>query len=635
MIELMAEDNRRTVVFEATDDLEIKIKNSRDYLLSVVPEIEGDNKTLKFYSSELTSLPANTYYLELWVNNEGIYPSEGFLSFKVNDNVMRSSASTITTITMEWLDKQISDIKQSVSDKATNKQLNDAKADLNSTINSFATKKSDITYVDGKVKDLNKSIDDTNAQVNTKADKTDLETLSDNLSSVKSDVLSRPLGALDDTKIKGGNVSAWADYFDDISSAVSTLNLNTITPNVRVYSPDVSSSEVTVSNEDLTALETTLSRISKLTTKPKVIAEPYPFINNGAQAETFWNPNDIDKWFTNWEKAVIEVAKVAERYSTYGLYVGSNLEYMELPKYSSKWESLIANVRKVYSGKIIYRTNKWITATWDNDLTQKYQTNKRDNPIWGMVDIISIAAYFEITDTKNPSVDELTAGIRSVPYLDRRQNIFDEIKQIHDKWDKPIMFGELGIPPFDGAASHPYDSVLTEGEAKSDTIQSNWFEAWYKVFASQDWFLGFSIFCIADSSSNYNVEKGNVASFINKLEFYKASEPVITIPDTDTLKFTMKSAEPTQSWSYEWVGDLKKDNCYILMAFETMEDGTYKQASNNVYTFTDYGISCWSQDEAVEITLIFRYLKDVKTNNISVDLPAKDTTAGTPDNSEK
>lgn len=297
---------------------------------------------------------------------------------------------------------------------------------------------------------------------------------------------------------------------------------------------------------------------------------------------------------------------------------------MELPEYSSKWKSLIADVRKVYSGNIIYRTNKWITATWEPSLTTQYQKNKRDNPIWGMVDIISIACYFEVTDTKNPSVDELTSGIRNVPYLSRGQNIFDEIKQIHDKWNKPIMFGELGIPPFDGSASHPYDAVMTDGEKKSDSIQSNWFEAWYKVFAPQEWFLGFSIFCVADESSNYNINNKKTASFLNNLNFYKAVQPVVDIPDINTVKLTLKNEKATQSWNCNWVGDLKKDNCYILMAFETMEDGTYKQASNNIYTFTDYGISCWSQDEAVELTLIFRYLKDIKTTNISLDLSTKE-----------
>lgn len=195
------------------------------------------------------------------------------------------------------------------------------------------------------------------------------------------------------------------------------------------------------------------------------------------------------------------LAATCEENGVDGLYIASNLVHME--SFTDKWKALISEVRTVYTGKILYRTNYWITASWAPDYVEAYE-NKLNNALFGLVDVIAIAAYFELTDNKSPSVDELIEAIYSVPLYGRGQNIFDEIKAFHDKWDKPIFFGELGIPPYSNSPQQPHNALGDLGEY-NESIQSNWFEAWVRVFQTQEWWLGYSIYTIADEKSVYNV----------------------------------------------------------------------------------------------------------------------------------
>lgn len=60
-----------------------------------------------------------------------------------------------------------------------------------------------------------------------------------------------------------------------------------------------------------------------------------------------------------------------------------------------------------------------------------------------------------------------------------------------------------------------------------------------------------------------------------------------------------------QSWSISYPSGCTKDNCFIMASFETMLDDTYRQTTNNVYSFTDYGVNMWGEDVSKDIKLIF------------------------------
>lgn len=317
-------------------------------------------------------------------------------------------------------------------------------------------------------------------------------------------------------RVKSGNVSAWINSkLSNIVSAIQTLNLNTITLNVKLTAVDKNDSKPVVSDDDLAELEAAIKAIQGFRDGTRIILEPYPYVNQGVTPETEWVPDDMNTWFTYWGNAVNQVAELGEKYHVYAMYVASNLVNME--SYTSKWATLITNTKAIYSGQIAYRTNYWVTATWDSGTQAAYQ-KKLNSGIWQYVDIIAIAAYFELTDKQNPTLSDLEAAIFNVPKYNRGQNVFNEIKAFYDKWKKPILFGELGVPDFSSAASIPWNYVMPEGDTHSSTIQEYWFNCWTDVFGDQPWFLGYSIFSVGDPSIGYYVETGGAASYLNHVD---------------------------------------------------------------------------------------------------------------------
>ncbi|MED1018622.1 glycoside hydrolase family 113 [Bacillus atrophaeus] len=272
-----------------------------------------------------------------------------------------------------------------------------------------------------------------------------------------------------------------------------------------------------------------------------VILEPYPFIANGTIAETDWNPSDINQWFIVWGNHLKELAAKCEQNNVDGIYIASNLVHLE--DYTDKWKTLIADVRKVYNGKILYRTNYWATADWAPETIVAYN-KKLNNPIFGIVDIIAIGAYFELTDNRNPTVDQLIDAIYSVPLYGRGQNIFKEIKAFNDKWNKPILFGELGIPPYSNSPEQPHNAFGELGEY-NESIQANWFEAWIRVFQAQDWWQGYSVYAISDEKSVYNII-GKEAESIIRGQTLGGKENTFTYL-ISTLKHLEKRIEALES----------------------------------------------------------------------------------------
>src|SRR5690606_11739089 len=112
-----------------------------------------------------------------------------------------------------------------------------------------------------------------------------------------------------------------------------------------------------------------------------------------------------------------------------------------------KWQDLTANVRSVFSGKIIYRKNWWITADWAEDTALDYYA-KLNNPIFEHFDVIAIASYFELTDKPSPTKGDIENALYSTDIYNRGQNIVEEVYGFYERWRKPIFFGELGITPY-------------------------------------------------------------------------------------------------------------------------------------------------------------------------------------------
>lgn len=131
-IHLSALDNGSAATLSA--DAKVRIKNDSGYLLDVNAGIDNNHAVIT--SGQLAKLPTGGYLIELWDTVDGgtaIYPSDGFLTLQINENVTGISGGLVSSITVDDFVQQFSSLseqlKQQVSDAVANGLKGDTGAD--------------------------------------------------------------------------------------------------------------------------------------------------------------------------------------------------------------------------------------------------------------------------------------------------------------------------------------------------------------------------------------------------------------------------------------------------------------------------------------------------------------------------
>ena len=177
--------------------------------------------------------------------------------------------------------------------------------------------------------------------------------------------------------------------------------------------------------------------------------------------------NSEEDWIqleNEYSNFILTYAKLAETTQVKVFCIGTELEQfvMQRPTY---WKHLIAEIKKVYSGKLTYAAN------WDE---------YKRVPFWDQLDYIGVDAYFPISDTKTPSLEESKAGWK--PWK-------EELKTVSEKIDKPILFTEYGYRSVDFAGKEPWDSNH-ELPSINFEAQTNLLEGLYQEIWNEPWFAG-------------------------------------------------------------------------------------------------------------------------------------------------
>lgn len=296
--------------------------------------------------------------------------------------------------------------------------------------------------------------------------------------------------------VRSGNLSV--DYeIPQVLADAERLSLNAVNVPVAVLIPDLIASDFEL---DPASLDKARELIPKLHQQGmRVLLEPYPWINNGSEVETKWNPQHKDVFFRNWNEKVLRrlVDELAQPLSVEALVAGSNLEHLEGE--SGQWVELLKGLRTRYDGLITYKTNWWYTAVRDESSRANF-TRKRDNPLWAEVDFISVAAYFELAERSENTVGELISALGRTEVYGREQDVAGELEQLAGRWGKPYYFAELGFPARQYAAKEPWNpspSSIFDGDE-----QARLFQAYRDVFRGRGHFLGYSVFAIGKQGSD-------------------------------------------------------------------------------------------------------------------------------------
>ena len=306
------------------------------------------------------------------------------------------------------------------------------------------------------------------------------------------------------TKIKSANLST--DYsVDQAIKDIEALELNTINLPVVINIDNITSSNAIIDENSLERAKILLNELKGK--KINIILEPYPWIADGSIYETDFNPTNKSEFLLSWKNDVIKplIDEIAIPYRVDALNIASG--FNDLEDMEDEFCEIIDFSRKYYKGLITYRTSFWTTANWKDEVTKKQvdelnekYNKKLNNKIFSKIDFISIATYFELTDNDTNTVENLVASLSSSQRYNREQNIKEQVENFYDKWDKPIFFGELGFPRTNKASVEPWNPFLSKDINNQE--QANCFEAYRRVYESETWFLGFSLFAVGNKEED-------------------------------------------------------------------------------------------------------------------------------------
>lgn len=169
---------------------------------------------------------------------------------------------------------------------------------------------------------------------------------------------------------------------------------------------------------------------------------------------------------------ILSYAQLAEETKVPIFCIGTELEKFvtNRPEY---WQRLIGKVRKVYNGKLTYAAN------WDE---------YKRTPFWKELDYIGIDAYFPLSESRTPTVEELRAAWQ--PWKSK-------ILEVSTKNDRPVLFTEFGYRSMHYTAKKPWlvdrneEGVDLEGQvnAKKAIFQEFWSEDWFAGGYVWKWFI--------------------------------------------------------------------------------------------------------------------------------------------------
>ena len=169
------------------------------------------------------------------------------------------------------------------------------------------------------------------------------------------------------------------------------------------------------------------------------------------------------KWFDNYDTYILYYAELAEETGCEMLCIGCEMcatEHKEL-----FWRNLITKVREVYSGKIIYNTNHG----------SEHKINWFD-----AVDYIGTSAYFPV------AFNDFTKE-EMIPNWEK---ISTDLEELSKKWNKKIVFIEIGCRSAHSCSSMPWDFEHKELPHDEDE-QAAFFDSCLTVFSKKEWFEGF------------------------------------------------------------------------------------------------------------------------------------------------
>jgi len=189
---------------------------------------------------------------------------------------------------------------------------------------------------------------------------------------------------------------------------------------------------------------------------------------------------DWRRWFDNYRVFILHYARLAEINGIEALCVGTELGETATRR-PDDWRRLIAEVRRVYHGKLLYAAN------WYREF--------EEIPFWDRLDYIGIQAYFPLSEEGRVSMAELRSA-----WTPHRK----AIERVQARYGKPVIFTEIGYRSVHDTTVEPWKwpdrpwrrdhDDETDGDIGPDAggleAQDDAYRAFFETFWNESWFAG-------------------------------------------------------------------------------------------------------------------------------------------------
>ena len=99
------------------------------------------------------------------------------------------------------------------------------------------------------------------------------------------------------------------------------------------------------------------------------------------------DPSNVAEWFATYTQEVVHAAQLAQEGGAQLFTIGTEMTSLSGPAYTSYWDTLIADVRQVYSGQLTYAA---------------IGTEASQIQFWNKLDLIGDDAYFPVATRGRP-----------------------------------------------------------------------------------------------------------------------------------------------------------------------------------------------------------------------------------------
>ncbi|MBN8734474.1 MAG: hypothetical protein J0L64_28315 [Acidobacteria bacterium] len=183
----------------------------------------------------------------------------------------------------------------------------------------------------------------------------------------------------------------------------------------------------------------------------KVMLKPHVWRPQGDQPLT---EKERERWFREYGTFLEHYARMAKRIHADTFCIG--VEFGSLTEDEAQWRGLIARVRAIYAGPLVYAAN----------FGKEFESIR----FWDALDYIGLDNYY-------PLPDDYSAGA-----------IVEKVERVAKQYGKPVLLTEAGYSSAVGAhktpwADHPPSPVSLEEQVKS-------YEAIFAGFSGKPWFAG-------------------------------------------------------------------------------------------------------------------------------------------------